>query len=86
MLKSLAQIKDNEVFVCAASDGIDNTEYAGAVGDKLSLAKAKKLGLDVKKFLKNNDSFNFFRKTEDYIRTGKTGTNVADLILYYRKQ
>jgi glycerate-2-kinase len=86
VLKSLTQIRDNEVFICAASDGVDNTEFAGAVSDKLALAKAKKLGLDAKKFLKNNDSFNFFKKTKDYIKTGKTGTNVADLILYYRGQ
>ncbi len=86
VLKSLTQIRDNEVFICAASDGVDNTVFAGAVSDRLALAKAKKLGLDVKKFLKNNDSFNFFKKTKDYIKTGKTGTNVADLILYYQGQ
>ncbi len=86
VLKSLTQIRDNEVFICAASDGVDNTEFAGAISDKLALAKAKKLGLDAKKFLKNNDSFNFFKKTGDYIKTGKTGTNVADFILYYRSQ
>ena len=83
-LKSLTQIKDNEVFVCSASDGIDNTEFAGAISDRLALAKVERLGLDAKKFLKNNDSFNFFRKTGDYIKTGRTGTNVADLILYFR--
>ncbi len=84
VLKSLSQIRDDEVFVCAASDGVDNTVFAGAVSDRLTLVKVKKLGLDAEKFLKNNDSFNFFKRTGDYIKTGKTGTNIADLILYYR--
>lgn len=84
VLKSLSRIRDDEVFVCAASDGVDNTVFAGAVSDRLTSVKAEKLGLDAEKFLKNNDSFNFFKKTGDYIKTGKTGTNVADLILYYR--
>lgn len=84
VLRSLAQIKNNEVFVCAASDGIDNSESAGAIADKFGLLKAKNLDLDIGKYLKNNDSFNFFRKTGDYIKTGRTGTNIADLIIYYR--
>ncbi|KKT86499.1 MAG: hypothetical protein UX26_C0005G0008 [Parcubacteria group bacterium GW2011_GWC1_45_9] len=83
-LAALENVKDNEVFVCFASDGIDNTEFAGAIADKQSRQKAKTLGLSAKKYLKNNDSFTFFKKTGDYLETGFTGTNVSDLIVYYR--
>ncbi len=84
-LASLAKIKPGEVFCCAASDGIDNTAYAGAIVDELAKRKAAKLKLNPTAYLKRNDSFNFFRRTNDYLLTGKTGTNVADLLLYYRK-
>ncbi len=86
VLASLKNIKDNESFVCVASDGIDNTEYAGAISDYLVFEKARKLNLNTRVYLKNNDSFSFFKKTGDYIKTGKTGVNVADIILYYRKK
>jgi glycerate 2-kinase len=71
----------NFIIISLNSDGWDNTEFAGAIGDKLTLEKAEKLKLDIDKFLENNDSFHFFQKTKDGIITGRLPVNVADLIL-----
>jgi len=71
----------NYVFISFASDGRDNTEAAGAIGDYLTMEKSKKLKLNPKEFLKNHDSFNFFKKTGDLIFADKNSFNVSDLIL-----
>ena len=39
---------------------------------------SKKLNLDIKKYINNNDAFSFFEKTKDLIYTGPTLTNVND--------
>jgi len=72
------------IIISLASDGWDNTEFAGAIGDYLTLGKAKKLNLDLDKFLQNNDSFHFFQKTKDGLKTGRLPINVADLILVFK--
>jgi glycerate-2-kinase len=69
------------LIISLNSDGWDNTEFAGAIGDKMTLEKAEKLKLDIDKFLENNDSFHFFKKTKDGIITGRLPVNVADLII-----
>jgi glycerate-2-kinase len=76
--------KSAYVIISLNSDGWDNTEFAGAIGDEITLEKAKKLKLDIDKFLENNDSFHFFKKTKDGIITGRLPINVADLIIVYR--
>ena len=44
-----------------------------------TLARARELGLDAAAFLADNDAHRFFGALDDLIRTGPTGTNVADL-------
>ncbi|MCS7183838.1 MAG: DUF4147 domain-containing protein [Patescibacteria group bacterium] len=68
------------------SDGWDNTPFAGAIGDWLTLKKAKDFNLDIEKFLKNNDSYNFFKKTNDGIVTGRLSLNISDLILIFKNR
>jgi glycerate-2-kinase len=80
-LKTLTYADSNFLIVSLNSDGWDNTEFAGAIGDKITLEKAEKLKLDIDKFLENNDSFHFFKKTKDGIITGRLPVNVADLII-----
>ncbi len=76
---------NNEIVICSInSDGWDNTEFAGALGDKLSLEKAKNLQLNIANFLENNDSFSFFKKIGDGIITGKLPVNISDLICLYK--
>jgi glycerate-2-kinase len=83
-LKTLTYADSNFLIVSLNSDGWDNTEFAGAIGDKITLEKAEKLKLDIDKFLENNDSFHFFKKTKDGIITGRLPINVADLILAWK--
>ena len=64
------------------TDGIDGpTDAAGAISDGKTILRAKKLSLNDKKMLNNNDSYNFFSKIEDIIITGPTGSNVNDIAL-----
>ena len=85
VLGALKYLKEGEMIISIASDGWDNTEAAGAIGDQETLKKAKKLNLDIGDYLNNHDSFRFFKKTGDLIFTGHTGINVSDLMLVYRK-
>ncbi|CAF4912533.1 unnamed protein product [Pieris macdunnoughi] len=79
-------LSDHEVyFLSAGTDGIDGpTDAAGAIGYTNLVTDAKKENLDVKTYLTNNDSYNFykkFRKGELHIITGHTNTNVMDIHL-----
>lgn len=80
-LAALESLSENQVLVCAASDGRDNTDAAGAIVDSSSQRRAKALGLDVNEYLQNNDSFNFFESLGDHLITGQTGANVADFFV-----
>jgi glycerate-2-kinase len=63
------------------SDGHDNTEAAGAIGDFLTLKNAEKLDINPRYFLEQNKSFDFFDKTGDLIYAKKRCFNVADLMI-----
>jgi hydroxypyruvate reductase len=70
------------VILSAGTDGTDGpTDAAGAIADGTTLARAQALGLDAAASLRNNDSYHFFEATGDLIKTGPTGTNVADIQL-----
>lgn len=83
-LAALSEISSGQIFTSLASDGHDNTDAAGAIADSLTLDRAKALGLDMKAYQDNNDSYNFFDKTGDLVITGTTGANVADLFICLR--
>ncbi len=85
-LKYLLKEKEDYLMISINSDGWDNTPFAGALGDKLTLEKARKQNLNIDEFLKNNDSFNFFKKVKDGIITGRLPFNVADLILVFKNK
>lgn len=74
----------NPLIISINSDGWDNTEFAGGIGDEITVRRAKKLNLNVENFLKENNSFEFFKKTGQGILTGRLPVNVADLILVMR--
>ncbi|MFA5991732.1 MAG: DUF4147 domain-containing protein [Candidatus Doudnabacteria bacterium] len=80
-LVALSTIKNNQVLLCLASDGRDNTEAAGAVADVNVVDRAKVLSLSPEKFLANNDSFTFFEKLGETVITGPTGANVSDFFV-----
>ncbi len=81
VLSALLNLKPNEIVIAVASDGIDNTPFAGAISDKITLIHTLSKKLDPKIYLNNNDSYSFFKKSGDFIKTGPTGSNVSDLIL-----
>jgi glycerate 2-kinase len=84
-LQAMKNIDENSVFISFASDGMDNSDVAGAVVDKNTIEKAEKLGLSVDDYLDRFDSYNFFQKTGDAIITGPTGANVSDLMILLRR-
>ena len=70
------------VILSGGTDGTDGpTDAAGAIADGTTLARAQAHGLDAAAFLAHNDSYHFFEPLGDLIRTGPTGTNVADIHL-----
>lgn len=80
-LSGLRYIKDNQLLISVASDGRDNSENAGGICDIITKEMAKKHNLDIEKYLKENNSYDFFAKTGDYLKTGDTGSNVSDIII-----
>lgn len=80
-LSALRFLKDDELILSLASDGRDNSDFAGAICDKTTKEKALKSGLNIEKYLKENNSYEFFKKVKDNLITGETGSNAADLII-----
>lgn len=73
---------DGAVIAAFGTDGIDgNSRAAGALADGRTAQRAKAKRLDPRVFLARNDSFRFFRRLNDNLITGRTGTNVGDLYL-----
>ena len=71
----------NNRFIVSSvgTDGIDgNTKFAGAIASSTNIS-------DSEKYLKNNDSFNYFKKIGGLIHTGPTHTNVNDIGLIIRQ-
>ncbi len=75
----IAGLKD-VVVLSAGTDGTDGpTDAAGAIADGSTIARAEAAGLDAAAHLARNDSYRFFGRLGDLIKTGPTGTNVADV-------
>jgi len=67
-------------FLSAGTDGTDGpTDAAGAIIDGQTIGKAREMGLSSPAYLKNNDSYTFFKNTGELLVTGSTGTNVMDI-------
>ena len=85
ILAALEHINENILIASFDTDGWDNTEFAGAIGDSLTIKKAKDLNIDPKYFLEKNASFSFFEKVQDSIITGHLPSNVSDLMIVIKK-
>ena len=79
-------IDKNSVFIPLASDGLDNSDAAGAVVDKNTLEKIEKSTLNINDFLNRFDAYPVFKESHDIITTGPTGANVSDLIILLTKK
>ena len=68
--------------VAIGTDGTDGpTDAAGAVIDGHTVARAKRLSVDLKGALKRHNTYPALKKLHQLILTGPTGTNVNDLYL-----
>jgi glycerate 2-kinase len=64
------------------TDGMDGpTSAAGAVADGSTVERGLRRGLDADTYLRENNSHEFFKKINDLIITGPTGTNVNDILI-----
>jgi glycerate 2-kinase len=80
-LAALQELEDDELIVSLASDGHDNTDFAGGIADKYTRGKAEDAGLKPEAYLYTNDSYSFFHTLQQGIKTGYTGANVSDLVI-----
>ncbi|HXJ32507.1 MAG TPA: DUF4147 domain-containing protein [Candidatus Eisenbacteria bacterium] len=70
------------VLLAAGTDGVDGpTDAAGACVDGGTIERARRRGLDPEAALAATDSHRLLAATGDLIRTGPTGTNVADVVV-----
>ncbi len=84
MLKELKAIKKPFYISSIGTDGIDGpTDAAGAWIDEKTINKVNKLKLNIDSYLKKNDSYHFFQRINQLIKTGPTRTNVMDLRMFY---
>ena len=71
---------DGVLTASVGTDGTDGpTDAAGAFWDLELQKETKRLNLDPRRFLENNDSYRFFDRIGGLVRTGPTRTNVMDL-------
>ncbi len=85
VLAALASIDERTTIVSFDSDGWDNSSFAGAIGDLLTIQKAKELNIVPDAFSQENNSFLFFEKTGDGIITDRLPSNVSDLMIVLKK-
>lgn len=72
----------NIYFLSAGTDGIDGpTDAAGAIVSPELWSSVRSEQIDPGRYLKNNDSYNFFKRTAHLFVSGPTNTNVGDLQL-----
>ncbi len=64
----------------AGTDGTDGpTDAAGSYADGNTVTRARRDGLEASDFMARNDSYHFFEKLGDLLKTGPTRTNVMDV-------
>jgi glycerate-2-kinase len=81
--KALRIIKEGEVCIPFATDGIDNkSQAAGVVVDVAVLATAREKGVDIEMYLNEGRHDDLCKDLGIQIITGPTGSNVSDCIIY----
>ncbi|AFZ70305.1 putative glycerate kinase [Caldisphaera lagunensis DSM 15908] len=74
--------KNRTAILAIATDGIDGpTDSAGALLSGEDIDYIKSLGIDIKKELKNNNSYYVLNKANLLIKTGQTGSNLNNVII-----
>lgn len=71
------------VFLAAGTDGRDGpTDAAGGIVDASTVARIRSAGVDPVAALDDNDSYRVLDVAGALLRTGATGTNVADVAVF----
>jgi hydroxypyruvate reductase/glycerate 2-kinase len=84
LLKELKTISHPYYIASVGTDGIDGpTDAAGAWIDQHTFDRVRRMDLDIDYFLETFDSYRFFDKIDQLIKTGPTRTNVMDLRIFY---
>lgn len=79
-------VSDKITILIAGSDGIDgNSPATGAFLEADLYTKMKTKGLDSKTYVKNSDSYTFFKALDADFTIGATGTNVMDFMIILKK-
>jgi len=78
---AMSSIEGIVVAASVGTDGIDGpTDAAGAIVDHTTFERARAAGVtEPSAYLDNNDTYAFFERLGDLIRTGPTSTNVGDV-------
>ncbi|XP_037295969.1 glycerate kinase [Manduca sexta] len=89
--KMKKDMKNFDVYLLSAgTDGIDGpTDAAGAIGYLNLITESEASNVDVNSFLKNNDTYNFYKTFKNgslHVITGHTNTNVMDIHLIIIKR
>jgi glycerate 2-kinase len=80
MVDAIASMPGVVAVASVGTDGIDGpTDAAGAIVDRATRARAAAAGMQPETYLNDNNSYAFFEKLHDLLRTGPTDTNVGDL-------
>ena len=75
--------RDDWVFLAAGTDGRDGpTDAAGGMVDASTVDRCRRAGVDPVAALDDNDSYRALDAAEALLRTGATGTNVADVVVF----
>lgn len=72
-------------LLAAGTDGRDGpTDAAGAIVDGLSAGRMMEAGIDPEEALRRHDSYEALHLAGSLLKTGLTGTNVADVVIAVR--
>ncbi len=75
--------RQNWVFLAAGTDGRDGpTDAAGGIVDASTVRRIRRAGIDPIAALDDNDSYRALDAGDALLRTGATGTNVADVAVF----
>lgn len=81
----MIQGQDDTAVLVAGSDGTDGpTDAAGALVDGNTVQRAMDLGHSVMETLERSDSYRFHESAGTLIKSGPTGTNLNDLLIFVR--
>jgi len=83
-LEALISIAEDEVFLAFASDGIDNSDSAGAIVDSSSKVRVEEAHRSVQESLESFNTYDVLDAAGDLLFTGDTESNVSDLFIHLR--